>query len=106
MTLRDYQLLCSAECRLAWRRGFKRPLIVLATGLGKTEIFVYIADRWSNGRVLFIAPLIGLVSQAAKKIMKRTGEAPAIEQGSLSSDEGYYFRSRFIVGSKQTLCSR
>jgi superfamily II DNA or RNA helicase len=102
--LRNYQLRACGEARVAWHRGYKKVLLVLATGLGKTEIFVHIADRWTKGRVLVVAPLIGLVGQAAKKIHKRTGEAPGIEQGNQSSDESQFLRSRFVVGSKQTLC--
>lgn len=104
-SLRDYQ----AKCRHAIHAAFEthnRVLVALPTGTGKTEIFVAVAQDWTTGRVLFVAPLIQLVGQAAKKIRQRTGAMPAIEQAENYSNESAWARSRFIVGSKQTLCGK
>lgn len=106
MDLRDYQLRAAGSFRVAVQKGHRSILLVLATGLGKTEIFTYIADRWVRGRVLVVAPLVELVGQAAKKIYQRTGEMPGIEQADLRSNEHELMRSRFVVGSKQSLCGR
>lgn len=104
MSLRDYQIRACGASRVAWV-DHRKVLLVLATGLGKTEIFTSLAERWTRGRVLVVAPLIGLVNQAARKIHAVTGEAPGIEQGNNRSDESGYLRSRFVVGSQQTLTS-
>jgi superfamily II DNA or RNA helicase len=103
VNLRGYQYLACAEARVAIHAGYKRVLIVMATGLGKTEVFVSFADRWTAGRVLVVAPRVDLVGQAAKKIYKRTGEWPEIEQAEQRANETSQFRSRFIVACQQTL---
>ena len=95
------------EARLAIEQEFASrdaTIIEMATGLGKTEIFTQLMDRW-GGRCLVAAPLITLVGQAAKKIQSRTGVMPGIEQADLWSDETPMSRSRFVVASKDTLIS-
>lgn len=80
-------------------------LIELATGLGKTEIFTQLMKDWDKGRCLVIAPYITLISQAAKKIFKRTGIQPGIEQASNYSVETPWGREKFVVASKDSLKS-
>lgn len=80
-------------------------LIELATGLGKTEIFTQLMKEWKDGRCLVIAPYITLISQAAKKIFKRTGVQPGIEQAENYSVETPWGREKFVVASKDTLIS-
>ena len=101
-TERPYQ----RDARLAVESAFQTvdsTIIEMATGLGKTEIFTQLMDRWEHGRCLVIAPQITLVSQAAKKIRKRTGTLPGIEQAHNWSDETPWGRSKFVVASKDTL---
>jgi len=105
MRLRDYQIDTCASILDAWRKH-DSVMSVLFTGGGKTEVFVHLANHWEDGRVLVIAPLITLVSQAAKKITQRTGIAPGIEQAQQFSNEHEYMRSPFIVASKQTLTGK
>jgi len=102
MKLRDYQQDACDAITAAWE-DHQSVMAVLPTGTGKTEIFVHLAGNWEQGRVLIVAPLIQLVSQAVKKVTKRTGIAPGIEQASQTSCELEYMRSPFVVGSKQTL---
>lgn len=103
--LRDYQAECADGCRRDWGR-FNSLMANLPTGMGKTEVFVDIASQWEDGRVLVVAPMIELVGQAAKKIAKRTGIFPGIEQGAMRSNESESLRSPFVVASKQSLMSR
>lgn len=105
MVLRDYQMIAYMKT-LAALREHDSAMLVLPTGMGKTEVFVRLANDWESGRVLVVAPMIELVSQAAKKLLKRTGERVAIEQGNLRSNEFEWGRARFIVASKQTLCGK
>lgn len=104
-SLRPYQADCITAIRESWQR-VDSTLVELATGLGKTEVFTEIARTWENGRVLVVCPLIQLVSQAAKKITKRTGVAPGIEQASLRASNHDWCYDAFIVASKQTLCTK
>ena len=93
------------DARLAIEQEFASrdaTIIEMATGLGKTEIFTQLMDRW-GGRCLVAAPLITLVGQAARKIQSRTGVMPGIEQASLRSNEAPMVRSRFVVASKDSL---
>lgn len=109
--LRNYQL----ECLDAVERDFgiqgdndspsSSSLIQLATGLGKTEVFIELARRniaqW--GRVMIVAHTTELVAQAAKKLQDRTGLLPAIEQGANFSTEAEGFQSTFVCASRQSL---
>jgi DNA repair protein RadD len=100
--LRPYQDDSIAAVDKEFQRG-DRTLLELATGLGKTEIFVAIGDQWTNGRVLVTAPTIELVGQAAKKFYKRTGVFPAIEQADQWSNETPWARNKFVVASIASL---
>ena len=94
------------DARIAVQSAFETvdsTIIEMATGLGKTEIFTQLMSQWEHGRCLVIAPQITLVSQAAKKIQKRTGILPGIEQAHNWSDETPWGRSKFVVASKDTL---
>lgn len=102
--LRPYQIDCIAACHDALQVN-RSVLFVQATGLGKTEQFVEIAREWP-GRVMVIAPMIQLVSQAAKKLEKRTGQRVSIEQGASHSVEAYFDRPKFVVASKASLTSK
>lgn len=102
--LRPYQADCITAIRDSWRR-VDSALIELATGLGKTEVFTEIARTWEDGRVLVVCPLIQLISQAAKKITKRTGVSPGIEQADLTASNHEWAYDTFIVASKQSLCT-
>ena len=104
--LRDYQVEVIEAIQREWDAGHNSVMAVLATGLGKTEVFVRIADQWEHDRVLVIAPTIELVKQAVKKFKQRTGIAPGIEQGGKRSNEIPWCRSQFVVASKQTLSSK
>lgn len=45
MHLREYQKDTLSDTRQAFKNGFKRPLVVLPCGAGKTVLFAYMADR-------------------------------------------------------------
>lgn len=102
--LRPYQYECVNAIQEAWTRH-DSVMVELATGLGKTEVFTDIARTWEDGRVMVICPMIELISQAAKKILKRTGIMPDIEQGENRANESQWGRNAFIVASKQSLCT-
>lgn len=75
----------------------RSTLLVMATGLGKTQTFGAIAKHWP-GRVLVIAHRDELVSQAAKRLAQMSGEQVGVEQASFFSRA-----ERIVVGSVQTL---
>ena len=78
-------------------------LIVMATGLGKTQVFCKVALEWP-GRVLIIAHRSELIDQAAKRLesmsggFARIGEQIGIEQGPLRSNS----YCKYVVGTVQT----
>jgi superfamily II DNA or RNA helicase len=105
LQLRDYQSAAISKIHEAWI--FHNSVMVeMATGLGKTVVFAEVAKRWNRGRVLVVAPLLQLIDQAAAKIHAVTGTMPAIEQGQRRSEEHTFYRSPFVVGSKQTLTGK
>ena len=63
MQLRPYQLDIINKCRVAFSKGYKRPLIVLPCGAGKTVCFAYMAHR-HTGKTWFLVHRQELVDQA------------------------------------------
>jgi superfamily II DNA or RNA helicase len=100
MELRDYQLeaIRGAHKKLAVHQS---TLIEMATGLGKTVVFSFIADEWP-GRVLIIAHRDELIRQAAEKVHAITGHPVAVEMGRERADDQLY-GTKVTVASIQTL---
>jgi superfamily II DNA or RNA helicase len=92
-SLRWYQqdAVLSIEASLLKLRS---TMLVLATGLGKTQVFSVVAHRWKQGRVLVLAHRDELVTQARDRLEQMTGEAVEIEQANLHSH-----KARIVVGS-------
>jgi len=69
-TPRPYQSACHGAIRDAFRNGLKRVLVELATGLGKTVIFVLMTmmTRAKGGRVLILVNRDVLVTQALDEL--------------------------------------
>lgn len=80
--LRDYQMDGFHSTRAAFGKGYKRVYAVMATGLGKTIFFGYIARKCveKGGRVLVLAHMDELISQAVNKL-DLLGIEAAVEQG-------------------------
>lgn len=78
----------------------KRPLIVMATGLGKTQTFGAIAKHW-EGRVLILAHREELVFQARDRIEQMSGEQVGVEKAEFFSG-----KERIVVGSVQTVTKK
>jgi superfamily II DNA or RNA helicase len=94
--LRYYQTECVERIEGELRNG-PSTLAVLATGLGKTQVFSVVAKRWT-GRVLVLAHRDELVQQARARLEQVTGEAIGVEQA-----EWYSGKERIVVGSVQTV---
>lgn len=73
MELRDYQHAAVTAVEAAWDRGQTRPLIALATGLGKTVIFSELIRRHPE-RVLVLAHRDELLRQTAATIRAVVGD--------------------------------
>jgi superfamily II DNA or RNA helicase len=95
---RGYQIQAIA----AVHKGFelyRRLLLVMATGTGKTETFGKIIKEWP-GDVLVIAHRDELLDQAKKRLEGITGEWVEIEKA-----EQRAYAARIVVASAQTLAS-
>ena len=68
ISLRNYQQQCVDSVLSSRQRGVYRPIISLATGLGKTLIFSEIAKR-INRRTIIIAHRDELIRQAKEKLL-------------------------------------
>ncbi len=63
--------VAALEALLKTRRdGFRRGLVVLATGLGKTWLAAFDAEKVGAGRVLFIAHREEILNQAAETFLR------------------------------------
>ena len=110
--LRDYQREALDDLRKRWDSGASRVPMVLATGLGKTEIFSPLEGMWANSggladayglgrRVLVIAHTDELIEQAARKARLRNPElSVGIVKAGLNQTH-----AQIIVSSRQTLAS-
>ena len=81
-------------------------LAVLATGLGKTVVFAFVAGEWpANDRVLVLAHRDELITQAAGKLECAVGAHDVgIEKGFTQVDENVFSTPRVVVSSVQTMC--
>lgn len=97
-SLRDYQRE-AVDAVLKDLEEHRATLVLMATGLGKTEVAVELIDK-VPGRACFIAHREKLVEQAAARISDRLGVVPHIEQA--QSRAGTYDNTP-VVASIQSL---
>lgn len=96
--LRPYQI-DAVEAIRAQLAAQRSTLLVMATGLGKTQVFGAVTAGWPKpGRVLVIAHREELLDQARKRLMAMTGEYVDLEQAEFRASG-----ARIVVGSIQTL---
>jgi superfamily II DNA or RNA helicase len=76
----------------------RSTLTVMATGLGKTQLFSAVAKHW-DGPVLIVAHRDELIEQARKRVEAMTGEYVEVEKAECVSSP----RTRLVVGSVQSL---
>ncbi len=102
MQLRPYQIDAQKAIESQWDNGFRRTLLVLPTGCGKTIVFAKIAKNCvkEGKRVLILAHRYELLQQAKDKIANATGLNCAMEKAEISCRGSFY---RIVVGSVQTL---
>ena len=102
MELRPYQQQAREAVARDWAEGFRRTLLVLPTGCGKTIVFSkIIEDAVRRGaRCLILAHRGELLEQASDKLLTATGLRCAVEKAEESSLESWY---RVTVGSVQSL---
>jgi len=101
MQLRPYQNASLAGIYRSWEQ-FRKTLLVLPTGTGKTVVFANVAAREVSAghRVLILAHRDELIRQAADKLMKATGLMAAVEKADETAEGSLY---PVTVGSVQTL---
>jgi superfamily II DNA or RNA helicase len=79
--LRDYQREAVDALREAWDGGAQRPAVVMATGLGKTDVIAHLAAERvrAGGRVLALAHRLELLLQiTARARMHLPGERHSV----------------------------
>jgi len=101
MQLRHYQSAAVEAVYQKWRE-FRRVLMVLPTGTGKTICFAHIATRESEAgrRTLILAHRDELIRQAVDKLHRATGVMAAVEK---AEETSLGTLGNVVVGSVQTL---
>lgn len=101
MNLRPYQSAAFDGIYRSWQQ-FKRTLLVLPTGTGKTIVFAHVArhEVEQGNRVLILAHRDELIRQAADKLQAATGLSAAIEKADETAADSLF---HVTVGSVQTL---
>lgn len=103
ITLRDYQSTAVENLRGEYRKGNKRPLLVLPTGGGKTIIFTYIthASASNGNRVLILVHRAELLEQTSAALSKF-----GVKHGLITPAYTPDYNQRVQVASIQTLVRR
>ena len=100
MNLRPYQREAVEAIETGWSE-FRRQLLVLPTGTGKTVVFSQVAmDRAHDGNVLILAHRDELIEQARDKYQRLTGQ----QAGKIRANENLLMP--VTVGSVQTMVRR
>lgn len=102
LTLRPYQQQAISTLRAAYRSGARAPLLVMATGSGKTVCFSAIASGATERgrRVLILVHRRELITQASRKLSLAGVAHGVIARGFPASDQPVQ------VASVQTLARR
>lgn len=79
-----------------------RTLLVMATGLGKTQVGCSVAEHFLPGRVLWLAHRKELVTQGADRLQLVTGEVVDIEMAELWASN----RARIVSASIDSIRTR
>lgn len=104
ITLRPYQLEAIERTKAALQTH-RSTLLQLATGCGKTEIFLNIAKEWEHGRVVVMAHRDFLIRQPAERLTRDGYTSWAIEMGSdYCDDHSFDGRPKIVLTSVQTMC--
>lgn len=84
--LRPYQAEAKQAILAAWDEGYRKTLLVLPTGCGKTVVFSSVAENQvSRGRrVLIMAHRGELLEQAADKLQESSGLQSVLEKAESS----------------------
>lgn len=102
MQLRPYQAQAKDAVLSEWNKGYRKTLLVLPTGTGKTVVFSKVVENQVNqgGRALILAHRGELLTQAADKLRAACGMDCALEKAEFTSLGSPF---RITVGSVQSL---
>jgi superfamily II DNA or RNA helicase len=107
--LRPYQLAAIDAVERAWERGERAPMIVMATGTGKTTVFSEIIRRHyarTGVRSLVLAHRLELIEQAAARLTA-SGVMCEIESGARRASRlGATLGVQAVVATVQTMRGR
>lgn len=100
--LRPYQAEAKQAILAAWDEGYRKTLLVLPTGCGKTVVFSSVAENQVNKghRVLIMAHRGELLDQAADKLREASGLDSVLEKAESTSLGSFL---PVTVGSVQSL---
>lgn len=97
LKMRPYQVECLAAIKNLKEQGYRRQLVSLATGGGKTIVFAGLIER-TEGRCLVLAHTNELLDQARDKIRMMN---PSIDIGIVNGDSKQY-GAKVVVASVQS----
>lgn len=102
MQLRPYQAQAKDAVLSEWNKGYRKTLLVLPTGTGKTVVFAKVVESQvsQGGRALILAHRGELLTQAADKLRAASGMECALEKAEFTSLGSPL---RVTVGSVQSL---
>jgi len=85
--LRPYQAEAKQAILSAWDEGYRKTLLVLPTGCGKTVVFASVAENQvdQGHRVLVMAHRGELLTQAADKLKAASGIDSVLEKAESTS---------------------
>lgn len=101
MEARPYQQAVLSAVTRGWRE-FRKQLVVMPTGSGKTCVFSWLAQAEQPGRTLILAHRDELVDQAIDKLHKATGLMAQKEKAEFTAS----LQAPVVVASIQTMRRR
>lgn len=103
--LRPYQAEAKQAILAAWDEGYRKTLLVLPTGCGKTVVFSSVTENQVNKghRVLIMAHRGELLDQAADKLKEASGLDSVLEKAESTSLGSFL---PVTVGSVQSLAQK
>src|SRR5690554_4174372 len=102
MVLRPYQNAAVEAIRNQWKLDYKKTLLVLPTGTGKTVVFSKVVEEETKdgSKALILAHRGELLDQASVKLMETSGLDSALEKAESTAIGS---KKKVTIASVQTL---
>lgn len=100
-TLRHYQKAAVSKIHKHYQDGISKQLVVMATGLGKTILSLFLSSKFNNRNIMFLVHREEIINQTFRKYEQ---EFP-MQVGVIKADR-FDIDKRIVIASVQTMHNR